>query len=119
MLISVCYFPFEAENYMGKASEQAKQALAIFREMRDAEGSEYAKSILDQMYGTSRGGPAAPGQAPSPVWEAAPAVVSSAATAVATGPTRERESGGLERFSSTLAAFRVDFQAVEGFLMVI
>ena len=36
----------EAENYMGKASEQAKQALAIFRDLRDAEGEESGTSAL-------------------------------------------------------------------------
>lgn len=33
------------------------------------------------------------GAAPTPAWEAAPAMVSSAATAVATGPSRDRGVG--------------------------
>ncbi|CAE8635505.1 unnamed protein product, partial [Polarella glacialis] len=45
-----------ADNYLGKADEEARAALAIFRDLRDSEGEEYAKSVLDDMYGTTRGG---------------------------------------------------------------
>jgi len=102
-----------AENYMGKASEQAKQALAIFRDLRDAEGEEYAKSILDQMYGTSRGGAApaaATGTAPAPAWDT-PAMVSSVATAVATGPSREFIMEGLKNLSKNIVGDDIEMDS--------
>mmetsp|Transcript_7833 Transcript_7833/g.18679 ORF Transcript_7833/g.18679 Transcript_7833/m.18679 type:complete len:810 (-) Transcript_7833:199-2628(-) len=102
------------ENYMGKANEQAKQALAIFRELRDAEGEEYAKSILDQMYGTSRGGVAPASGAPMPAYETAmpaAAAASSVAMAVSAGPTREFIMEGLRNLSKNVVGDDIDMDS--------
>ncbi|CAE7536874.1 mggB [Symbiodinium pilosum] len=103
------------ENYMGKANEQAKQALGIFRELRDAEGEEYAKSILDQMYGTSRGGVAAGPGAGVPAYETgmptAAAAASSVAMAVSEGPTREYIMEGLRQLSKNVVGDDIDMDS--------
>ncbi|CAJ1419131.1 unnamed protein product [Effrenium voratum] len=112
-MLCICAEVNVAESYMNKAAEQAKQALAIYRDLRDVEGEEYAKSILDQMYGTSRGGAPAPGAAaaPAPAWDTPAAVSSAGAVAVPAGPTREFIMDGLRHLSKNIVGDDVDMDS--------
>eukprot|EP00930_Biecheleria_cincta_P095536 TRINITY_DN87491_c0_g1_i1.p1 TRINITY_DN87491_c0_g1~~TRINITY_DN87491_c0_g1_i1.p1 ORF type:complete len:827 (+),score=230.44 TRINITY_DN87491_c0_g1_i1:319-2481(+) len=109
-----------ADSYMGKADEQAKQALAIYRELDDHEGQDYAKSVLDQMYGTSRGAQGGGGhqavasdgeidryQAAGPAAGAA----SSIAAPVSVGPTKEFILEGLQQLSAQIVGDDIELDA--------
>lgn len=102
-----------AQNYLGKADEEAKKALSIYRELGDASGEEYAKSILEQMYGTTRGGAAAadhtrvpePGSAPTAATASEPSV------AVHKGPTKEYISESLIQLSANIVGDQLEIDA--------
>lgn len=100
-------------NLLNKADDEAKAALAIFKDIGDQQGETNVKKLLDEMYGSNRpgrSGPAADLQYSSTDPEASgtAAAASSSAAVAATGPTKEYIMENLQVLAANVVGDRLD-----------